>query len=103
MSQGQLPAFIQLKKEGVVLSVSASPGAKKSEIVGPTPGGFLKIKLAAPAIEGKANKELIRFLAEFFRVRKSDIEILSGETARKKRILIQSVQLEKIKDKLKVS
>ena len=49
MSLERLPAFIQLKKEGAVIAVSASPGAKKSEIIGPTPDGFLKIKLAAPA------------------------------------------------------
>jgi len=101
MSQGQFPAFIQSKREGVVLSVSVSPGAKKSEVIGPTPDGFLKIRLAAAAIEGKANKELIRFLSEFLELRKSDIEIISGETSRKKRIFIQSVQLETIKNKLR--
>jgi len=102
MSQGQLPAFIQIKKEGVCLSIAVSPGAKKSEVIGPTPDGFLKIRVAAAAIEGKANKELVRFLAEFLDLRKSDIEIISGETARKKRVFIQTDQKKKISEKLTI-
>ena len=101
MSGIDIPKYLTIKKGGVVLSIAVSPGAKRSELIGPTPDGFLKIRLAAPAIEGKANQELIRFLSELFELRKSDIEIISGETARKKRVFIQSVQIETIKDKLK--
>ena len=90
MSGQKLPAYVQVKKEGIVLSLFVQPGAKKSELVGTTPDGFLKIRVSAPAIEGKANKELVRFLADFFQVRKSDISIVSGEAARKKRVLIRS-------------
>jgi uncharacterized protein len=102
MSEKKLPAFIQLKKEGVVLGIAAAPGAKRSELVGPTPDGFLKIKLAARALEGKANSELIRFLAEHFHVRKSDIEIVSGQNSRKKRVLVRCLNADELIAHLKI-
>jgi len=69
-----------------------TPNAKKSEIAGEQLDIFgnkvLKIKIAAPPIEGKANKELIDFLAKHFKVSKSQIKILRGETSREKLIEI---------------
>lgn len=65
------------------LSVKISPNAKRSEIVG-LKDGVLKIKIAAPAVDGKANAELVRFLAETLKVPKSRIVILKGETSRNK-------------------
>jgi len=90
MSRENLPPFIQLKKEGMVLSVSVQAGAKKSELLGPAPDGFLKIRIAAPAHEGKANRELVRFLAEIFSLRQSQVQIISGEKNRKKRVLLNN-------------
>ncbi len=84
------PPFYSSHKQGVVLALAVQPGAKKSSVVGPTPDGFFKIKIAAPAVEGKANRALIEFLSELLEVRKSEIEILSGETARKKRVLVRA-------------
>lgn len=63
------------------ITVRITPNAKKSEILG-WEDGFLKIKIAAPAIEGKANAELTRFLAKLCRVSKSQIIILKGDNAR---------------------
>lgn len=70
------------------LTVRITPNAKKSEIVGEFDGA-LKIKIAAPALEGKANDELIRFLAEYYGVPRSRVTILRGETARIKVVAIQ--------------
>jgi len=84
--------FWKKAPEGVILNLYVQPGAKKSEIVGPTPDGFLKIKIGAPATEGKANKKLIEFLAHLLDLRKSDLRILSGETGRKKRVLVLTDQ-----------
>lgn len=63
------------------LTVRISPSAKKSEILG-WEDGFLKIKIAAPAIEGKANAELTRFLAKIGHVSKSQIVIVKGDTSK---------------------
>jgi uncharacterized protein (TIGR00251 family) len=63
----------------MTLRVKVIPRSAKTEIVGPMADGTLKIKIAAPPEKGKANEELIRFLAAHYGVKK--VEILSGHTA----------------------
>lgn len=65
------------------LRVVVQPGARKTEVTGPH-GDELKIRVAAPPREGKANKELVRFLAETLGVAKRDVTIVRGETSRHK-------------------
>jgi uncharacterized protein (TIGR00251 family) len=96
-----LPGFLQVRKEGIVLSVQVQPGAKKSELIGPTPDNFLKIKIAAPAVENKANEKLISFLSDYLDVRKSEIEIIHGQASRRKKILVKAIPQEQVLAKLK--
>jgi len=71
------------------LNVHAQPGARRTLAQG-THGDAIKIRVAAPAVEGAANRALLEFLAEAFQVPRGRCELLSGETARKKRIRITS-------------
>lgn len=64
------------------IEVRVVPGAKKREIT--REGQAFKVKLLSPAREGKANKELVEYLADFFSVRKSEIVIVLGERDRRK-------------------
>lgn len=73
--------------DGLVLVLHVQPGAKHTEIQG-LHGDALKIRLAAAPVEGRANAELTRFLAEIFRVRQRDVCLLSGETSRQKRFRV---------------
>jgi uncharacterized protein (TIGR00251 family) len=73
------------------LLIWATPGAKKSEIVGIL-GDALKIKLAAKPVEGEANKELIRFLAHSMGLSKQEVIFESGETSRHKRVSLPQTQ-----------
>jgi uncharacterized protein (TIGR00251 family) len=83
------PLQARLETEGcLTLAVRARPGASSTTITGMMADGSLKISLAAPAEEGKANRELIRFLAETFGVGRGNIAIVSGETGRRKVIRI---------------
>jgi hypothetical protein len=66
--------------------------------VGPAEGGALKIKVTAPPREGKANRELIKFLSKLFGVAKSRIAILSGESSRNKRIFISGISSAEVKE-----
>ena len=66
------------------LFIKVLPNAKKSEIIGYDEKGHLKIKIASPALEGKANKELISFLSKKFKIPKSNFILLKGETSRLK-------------------
>ncbi len=71
----------------MILSLKIKPNAKKNEII-IDDSGNIKIKIKAPPVDGKANKELIKFLSEIFDVPKSYIEILSGETSSIKRVKV---------------
>lgn len=87
---------------GVVLTIKAVPGSSRTCIAGNL-GGMLKIKLAAVAEKGKANKSLIDFLAETLGVRKNDVRILSGQTNPVKRVQISGVTAEQLISRLKES
>jgi len=76
---------------GIEIAVRAVPGAKKSSIA-EIGDDHVRIRLAAPAVEGKANSALVRFVAEWFGVRASSVELVSGEKARVKRVRIAGAQ-----------
>jgi hypothetical protein len=67
----------------VLISVYIQPNSSKNEICGEH-DGMLKVKIASPAVDGKANKELVKFMAEYLGIKKKDISIKSGETSRRK-------------------
>ncbi|MCX6745782.1 MAG: DUF167 domain-containing protein [Candidatus Parcubacteria bacterium] len=71
--------------ESKVLSVKVIPNSKINKII-EEKDGFLKIKLTAPAHEGKANKSLIIFLSLELKIAKSKIKIVAGEKSREKTI-----------------
>lgn len=80
---------LQWQGDDLLLSVHAQPGAKQSVFAG-LHGEAVKIRLAAPAIEGRANRELCRFLADAFGVATSAVVLLSGEGGRSKRLRIMA-------------
>jgi uncharacterized protein (TIGR00251 family) len=67
----------------MILKVRVIPNAKRTEIVGRL-GSILRVKLSAPNIENKANKQLIKFLAEFFEVKQSGVFLRRGQRGREK-------------------
>ena len=75
---------------GVTLRLHIQPGAKKTAVVG-LHGEALKIRLAAPPVEGKANACLIAFLADRLGVARSAIRLVSGKASRAKRVRIGGV------------
>lgn len=80
-------------EEGIILNIKAIPNAKKNQIV--KGESEIKIKIAAPKVDGKANKELIKYLSSLFNVKKSDCKIIKGERSEHKTILIKTNQKEK--------
>ena len=70
----------------VIIAIKAQPGASRSEFAGVYGDEAVKVRIAAPAVEGAANKELVKFLSKRFKVPKSSIEIVSGETSKIKRV-----------------
>lgn len=82
------------KDEGIIISLKISPNASKNEII-KTPEG-VKVKITAQPIDGKANKCLVEYLSKLFKVPKTSIEILRGETSKEKTLLIKTVDDDKI-------
>ena len=81
---------IQERNGTVVFRVRVQPRASKDEVAGEI-GGALKVRLQAPAVEGRANEALIEFLAQLLKTPKSAVRILSGDRSRTKRIEICGV------------
>jgi uncharacterized protein (TIGR00251 family) len=86
------PELVEVE-DGVILSVHAQPNARRTEIVGPH-GHALKIRVAAPPIDDRANEALITFVATTFGLHRSDVSIRSGSSSRHKRLRLEGVTLE---------
>ncbi len=79
------------EKSGAVLfSVRVSPGASKTRALGEHDGA-LKVAVNAPPEKGKANKELVAFLAAALGVKKGEVSVAAGEASRTKRIAVLGV------------
>ncbi len=92
--------YFKIAGNDIVIKVKIVPGSSKNKIVG-VYNDALKITITAPPVEGKANKKCITYLAKYFDVAKSKVEIISGKSCKNKLIKIydisQEIFLEKIK------
>lgn len=74
----------------MLLAIHAQPGASRSEFAG-LHGDALKVRIQAPAVDGKANDAMQRFLADAFGVSKAQVLMVSGASSRQKRWRIVNV------------
>ncbi|MCW8934846.1 MAG: DUF167 family protein [Gammaproteobacteria bacterium] len=84
--------FYEWNDNDPLLCLKVQPKASNDEFCDIT-GNSLKVRITAPPADGKANQHLIKFLARQFKVSKSQVTILSGETNREKRFRISSPKL----------
>ena len=82
--------YLTATEDGVFVDVHVQPGAHKARVVG-RHGDALKVAVAAPPIEGRANDALVKALADVFGVPASDVSIVSGESSRQKRINVVGI------------
>lgn len=78
------------------LQIKAIPNAPRSAIVGWL-GDALKVKVHAPALEGRANDELCEFLADTFNLPRRSVSLLQGDKSRQKIVLLDGITLEEIR------
>jgi len=86
-------AWYQWEGERLILTVRVQPNAKKDEVgalMCECQVHYVKIRITALPVDGKANKHLIKYLASVFKVPQSAIALLSGKSARLKRVSIMS-------------
>jgi len=76
----------------ITLKIKAQPNASKSEFAGLYGEDAIKVRVAAPAVEGAANKELIKFISKEFKVPKSSVEFVSGQSSKIKLIKLAKTQ-----------
>jgi uncharacterized protein (TIGR00251 family) len=86
---------------GISFAVKVQPRAKKNAILGDL-GGAMKISLAAPPVDGRANQACVEFLAELLNVPRSAVTIVSGETSRRKVVRVAGISADSVRDKLRL-
>ena len=81
-------------KKGAALTIRVTPRSRKTEFGGVMEDGTIRVRVAAPPVEGKANTALVKFLAKVLGVRKNRIDIIAGEKGLDKIISILDMSAE---------
>jgi uncharacterized protein (TIGR00251 family) len=87
--------IVQDTKDGAILTVHVQPKTSTTECVG-VHGGAIKIRVAAPPVDGAANDALIRFLAKTFSLPLAAVHIESGINGRHKRVRLRGITAERV-------
>ena len=88
--------------DGTILPVRAQPGARRNEIRG-IQGGMLKVCVTQSPEKGKANKALVELLSKSLGLKKSQIELIAGETSHQKRFLVRGVTAEDVQKRIAIA
>lgn len=88
-----------MKEEQATIVVQVQPNASQNKVTR-FEDGVLHLRIAAPPIKGKANRELIKFLSAILGVSKSSITIEKGLTSRRKVVKIEGVTQEEVRERL---
>ena len=92
MSKG----FLTPTKDGTLLNLRGSPGAQHTSFAGAYGEDAIKLRVAAPPVEGKANAEAERYLARLLGVAASDVSVIRGASSRNKAVLVRGVETEEV-------
>ena len=87
MAQSDSLSCLSTRGNGVLLQLSVVPTARRTEVDG-LHDGALRVRLAAPPIDGRANEALVAWLTRSLGVPKRDVEVLRGESSRRKQVAI---------------
>jgi uncharacterized protein (TIGR00251 family) len=87
------------KDNAVTIKVRVQPRASRTEIAGEH-AGAIKLRVAAPPVDGKANEECRRFLAKLLKVGATSIEIISGDSSRDKVIRVSNITARRVLEAL---
>ncbi|HEX5734237.1 MAG TPA: DUF167 domain-containing protein [Blastocatellia bacterium] len=93
--------MIEIGEKGgaAIFRVRVQPRASRTEVAGEH-AGAIKLRIVAPPVEGKANRECIRFLARLLEVPPRAIEIVSGDSSRDKIIRVENMSAARVRDAL---
>ena len=91
--------MLEMHSEGVILSIRAQASARVNAVRGEQ-GGALRVAVTQAAEKGKANKSIVELLAQTLGLRKSQLELISGEASRQKRFLIRGITVAELQERL---
>jgi uncharacterized protein (TIGR00251 family) len=81
--------FITHTEDGILINLRVSPGAKRTSIEGPYGESAIRLRVAAPPVDGKANAEVERFMAGLLGTPRSDVAVVRGALSRDKVVLVR--------------
>lgn len=84
------PAWWSAGDGGITVSLRVTPGARRNEVIDAA-SDRLRVRIAARAVDGKANREMQSFIGELFGVRRSAVTLLRGERSRDKTLWIEGI------------
>jgi len=91
-------SFVTPTKEGTLLNVRVSPGAQRTSVAGAYGEDAIKLRVAAPPVEGRANTEAERYLAGLLGVAASDVSVVKGAWSSNKAVLVRSAKAEEVRE-----
>jgi uncharacterized protein (TIGR00251 family) len=92
--------FVRPAEDGVYVKLRASPGAKSTAVKGLYEESAIKLSVAAPPVEGKANAEVERYLARIFGAPVSGITVVKGASSRDKLVFVSGCGSDEIRTRL---
>lgn len=87
---------LKIVDDGIILRLRISPNASKNQFI--FAEDMIKLKITAQPIENKANKAVVEYLSKLFKVPKTKITILKGDTSKEKTLLIKTIDMKKIEN-----
>ncbi len=93
-------SFVRPANNGVYVNLRVSPGAKTTDVKGLYGERAVKLSVAAPPVEGKANAEVQRFLARLFGVSRSEVVVVKGASSRDKLVFVRGVESDAVRKDL---
>ncbi len=83
---------------GVLIHPRVSPGAGRSSVAGTYGEDAIKLRVAAPPVEGKANAEAERYVAQLVGVSASEVSVVRGYSSRNKAVLVRGAKIEEVRE-----
>ena len=93
--------WITPETNGCLLTIKATPRASRTEVAGVENEAWLRIRLQAPPVDGRANEALTEFLARKLDLPKRAVAVVSGETGRIKKVRITGLGVTAVREYLK--
>ncbi len=92
--------FVHLAKGGVYVKLMVSPGAKSTAVKGLYGNDEIRLSVAAPPVEGRANAEVERYLAALLMVHTSQVAVAKGASSRDKLVFVRGAKAETVREGL---